>query len=329
MPRSRLLTLALAAALIPQLAAAFDFTIDEWEVPWLGSRPRDPYVAPDGRVWFVGQKGDYAANFDPETGGFRQFPLDPGTGPHNLIVGRDGRIWIAGNLRGYIGELDPATGKVRQIPLPDPQARDPHTLALAADGTIWFTVQQGNFIGHLDPATGIVRLAPVPTVQARPYGIVVDRAGVPWVAEFGAHKLATVDPIAFTVREIPLPRENTRPRRLALTANGDLWYVDYLEGYLGRYRPATGDVKEWRAPAGEDSGPYAMAIDDRDRIWFVETGLQPNRFAVFDTETETFIATKAIRSGAGAVRHMHFDPKARAIWFGTDANTLGRVRVPK
>ena len=29
-----------------------DPTIEEWEVPWERSRPRDPYVAPDGRVWF-------------------------------------------------------------------------------------------------------------------------------------------------------------------------------------------------------------------------------------------------------------------------------------
>src|SRR5690554_6043608 len=29
--------------------------IQEWEVPWKDTRPRDPYVAPDGQVWFVGQ----------------------------------------------------------------------------------------------------------------------------------------------------------------------------------------------------------------------------------------------------------------------------------
>ena len=33
--------------------AAQQVVIEEWEVPWEGSRPRDPYVAPDGGVWFV------------------------------------------------------------------------------------------------------------------------------------------------------------------------------------------------------------------------------------------------------------------------------------
>ncbi|MDX1429049.1 MAG: hypothetical protein R3282_02125, partial [Rhodothermales bacterium] len=60
--------------------------ITEWEVPWASSRPRDPYVAPDGRVWFVGQRSDYAAVFDPSTQEFSRFDLESGAGPHNLIV---------------------------------------------------------------------------------------------------------------------------------------------------------------------------------------------------------------------------------------------------
>lgn len=43
-------------------------TIEEWEVPWPGSRPRDPYPGPDGRIWFVGQTADYVAALDPATG---------------------------------------------------------------------------------------------------------------------------------------------------------------------------------------------------------------------------------------------------------------------
>jgi len=63
------LCFAMLAAIAPVLAApasglaqeseeaqGFDPTLEEWQVPWLESRPRDPYVAPDGRVWFVGQR---------------------------------------------------------------------------------------------------------------------------------------------------------------------------------------------------------------------------------------------------------------------------------
>jgi len=71
--------------------------ISEWIVPWEDSRPRDPYVAPDGSIWFVGQRSDYVANLNPLTGNFRQLPLESGAGPHNVIVSKDGTLWYAGN----------------------------------------------------------------------------------------------------------------------------------------------------------------------------------------------------------------------------------------
>lgn len=33
-------------------------------------------------------------------------------------------------------------------------------------------------------------------------------------------------------------------------------------------------------------------------------------------------------SGGGAVRHMVFHAPSREIWFGTDTNTIGRIKVP-
>ena len=60
--------------------------IMEWSVPWKDTRPRDPYVDPMNRVWFVGQKGDYLAYVDPKDGRFKRFDLEPGTGQHNLVV---------------------------------------------------------------------------------------------------------------------------------------------------------------------------------------------------------------------------------------------------
>ncbi|MDQ3605247.1 MAG: lyase, partial [Gemmatimonadota bacterium] len=52
--------------------------ITEWTVPWAESRPRDPYVAPDGRVWFVGQRSDYVAVLNPQSGEFKRFELEEG-----------------------------------------------------------------------------------------------------------------------------------------------------------------------------------------------------------------------------------------------------------
>jgi virginiamycin B lyase len=125
-----------------------------------------------------------------------------------------------------------------------------------------------------------------------------------------------------------MPRESARGRRIGITSDGTLWYVDYAGGYLGRYDPATRQFKEWQAPGGSGAQPYGMATDDRDRIWFVETGSQPNKLVGFDPRTERFIANTAIPGGGGTVRHMYFHRPTREIWFGTDANTIGRAKLP-
>jgi virginiamycin B lyase len=309
----------------PTLAA--QVPVKEWPVPYADSRPRDPYVDGQNRVWFVGQKGNYIAYLDPKTGNFRRYELEAGALPHNLIVDKNGMVWYAGNGNGHIGKLDPATGKITKYPMPNPEARDPHTLIFDQKGDIWFTVQNGNFVGRLRTATGKIDLIEVATPNARPYGIEVDSKGRPWFNEFGSDKIAMIDPATLKIREYSLPDDGGRSRRIGITSDDRVWYVDYTRGYLGRLDPSTSQFKEWALPGGASSLPYAMAVDNRDRLWMVETGSQPNRLVGFDPKTEKFFGTSPIPSGGGTVRHMVFDKRTRQIWFGTDNNTIGRAEV--
>ena len=119
--------------------SAKEIEIREWEVPWENSRPRDPFVDSQGRVWFVGQRSHYVANFDVTTGEFTKFDLTPGTGPHNVIVDKEGDVWYSGNRAAHIGRLDPETGEIAKYPMPDPAAKDPHTMVFDDNGDIWFT----------------------------------------------------------------------------------------------------------------------------------------------------------------------------------------------
>ena len=328
--------LALSVLFVPLLSFANDGSaaakaeIQEWEVPWADTRPRDPYLAPDGKVWFVGQVGDYLAYLDPASGEFKQFNLDPGTGPHNLIVDSENIVWYAGNRAAHIGKLAPTTGEITKYPMPEPAARDPHTLTFDDGGDIWFTVQQGNFVGHFDTETGKSRLIAVPTQGARPYGIVIAPDKTPWIVEFGSNKLARIDPAKFELEEIALPREDARPRRLAITSDGAIWYGDYAQGKIGRYVPKSGEFKEWDPPAGDDSRPYAVMTDNQDRIWFAETqrGDRKARWVGFDPKTEKFFSMTDVESGGGSVRHAYYDAAKQEIWFGTDTNTIGVLRLP-
>jgi virginiamycin B lyase len=157
---------------------------------------------------------------------------------------------------------------------------------------------------------------------------VVDAKGRPWFNEFGTNKLGTLDPDAFQLKEYVLRDPSARGRRIALGKDGGIWYVDYGRGFLARLDPGSGAVREWPMPGGPQSLPYAMAADDRGRMWAVETGPQPNRLVGFDPESASFFASAEIPSGAGTVRHMVFEARRRQLWFGTDHGTIGRATVP-
>ena len=146
--------LVAAVAVIPMLSAQSHAqrTADapvtkEYTESWMpGTRPRDPYADQKGRVWFVGQEGNYIARFDPATESFRRFTIEEGTNPHTLIVDESGIVWYAGNRNGRIGRLDPATGVARTIMTGE--ARDPHTMVFDGKGNIWFTSQSSNRVGR-------------------------------------------------------------------------------------------------------------------------------------------------------------------------------------
>src|SRR5688572_25323604 len=150
---------ALATGAAAQATPKAPVQITEWTVPWENTRPRDPYVDGQGRVWFVGQSGNYIAHLEPASGQFKRYEIEEGTHPHNLIVDKSGKVWFAGNRNARIGALDGATGKSAIYPMPGGSPRDPHTLVFDQKGDIWFTAQRGNPVGHLSTKTGQVRLA--------------------------------------------------------------------------------------------------------------------------------------------------------------------------
>jgi virginiamycin B lyase len=322
--------LAVVAALLagPSFAQSLPApSIDYWKVPFENSRPRDPAVDANGIVWFVGQTGDYVSAFDPAKQQFRKTELDAGTGPHNLIVGEDRFIWYSGNRAAHIGRLDPKGGSIEKIAMPE-GVRDPHTLIGDGRGHIWFTAQGANYIGRVTLAGRKVETVKMPVANSLPYGIVVDAHGRPWANLLGTNKLATLDPKTLALELIDLPRAEARTRRIGMAADGAVWYTDYAAGYIGRYNPRGRKFREWLPPTGAEAHPYAMAIDDRKRVWFADTGAQPNRLMAFDSEAEKFVVDVQLRETRGAVRHMIFEPSARVLWFGTDTNELVRVHVP-
>lgn len=306
----------------PAAAQEGTFDLKEWPVEF-GGGTRDPYIAPDGKVWFVGQRGNYVAHLDPATGAQKRFEIEEGTNPHTIIVDQKGIAWYAGNRNGRIGRLDPATGAIKTIMTGE--AKDPHTMVFDGKGNIWFTSQGSNRIGRLNMTTEKVDLITPFDTPSNPYGIVIDSKGTVYAALLRVGMIAKIDPETMAVTRLKQGADTSRSRRLDVLSDGTIWFGDEARGMLGRINPASGEVKEWPVPGGPKGMPYALTKDDQDRIWFSETGAS-KRLVGFDPKTEQFFANIEV---SGTIRNMYFDRKTRSMWFGTDANNVGRIALQK
>jgi virginiamycin B lyase len=82
-----------------------------------------------------------------------------------------------------------------------------------------------------------------------------------------------------------------------------LYYTDNARGYLGRLDSRTGEVQEWSSPAGRNAQPYGITSTPDGKIWYSESGVQPNTLVRFDPDTAIF-ETWAVPSGGGVIRNM-------------------------
>lgn len=303
-------------------------TIHEWEVPTPSSRPHDPAVAPDGALWYTGQRANKLGRLDPKTGAFKEYPLTtPDSGPHGLVADSAGNIWFTANYKGYIGKLDPRTGKVTEFPMPDKRATDPHSLVFNREGMIFFTTEESGFVGRLDPATGKILLKKVPTPNANPYGLIVGPDEDIYFCEFGANKIGKVNPTTLDISEIALP-QGARPRRIANHPDGLIYYTDFARGYVGELDPKTEKVQEWSSPGGEGSEPYGIASTSDGIVWYVETGLKPNVLVAFDPKTKKF-QRWPIPSGGGVVRNMVATPGGNLYLACSGVNKVAVAEVSR
>ena len=150
-------------------ATAPTFEIVEYPVP-PGSHPHDVAPAPDGGVWYTGQRDGTLGHLDPATGVVRTIPLGAGSAPHGVITGPDGNAWITDGGLNAIVRVDAADREVTTFPLPaDRPGANLNTAAFDGDGILWFTGQTGIY-GRLDPATGEMAVFDDPEGRG-PYGI--------------------------------------------------------------------------------------------------------------------------------------------------------------
>ena len=147
---------ALAApTVLRQAAAATEspFRVRYYPVA-AGMGSRDVTAAPDGSIWFCGQRNGMLGRLDPRDGTYKLINLGPGAAPHGVVVGPDGAPWITEGGQNAIARVDPADHAVKLFKLPASQPyANLNTGVFDKAGIYWFTGQSGIY-GRLDPQVG-------------------------------------------------------------------------------------------------------------------------------------------------------------------------------
>lgn len=280
----------------------------EWTIPVSNGLAHDPAVDPQGNVWATLTRANQLVRLNPTTGEWQFYPVPTHTsGPHGLVSDSDGNIWFTENSVGKIGRLDARSGKITEyVTL---TAKDPHTPVFGPDGALWFTAQEANLIVRMDTKSGVMREYRVPTPNARPYGIATGPDRALWFCEFGANKLGRLDPKTGAIAEFKLPLADARPRRLVVVGDA-IYFTDFHGGRLGRLDLKRMTFKLWPSPSGPNCGPYGIAADKDDIVWYEE--FTANHLVRFDPQSETFTRF-VLPSPNSEVRNMARDASGR-IW---------------
>jgi virginiamycin B lyase len=313
--KQRFLGLALIALALPQQANAAD--VQYFQVP-AGDHPHDVAPAPDGTVWYTGQRAGVLGLLDPKTTKVERIPLGAGSAPHGVIIGPDGAAWVTDSGLNAIVRVDPVSKEVKVWKLPKERAgANLNTPAFDGKGRIWFTGQAGIY-GRLDPATDKMDVWDAPKGRG-PYGITATPDGDIYYVSLAGSFLGEPDLETgeTTVTEPATPNAGTR--RVWSDSKGRLWVSEWNAGNLSVYDPASKDWKVYKLP-GDEPHAYAVYVDDNDKVWVSD--FAANAILRFDPTSESFKSFPSDKQDA-AVRQMLGRPGE--VW-GAESGT-GRLVV--
>lgn len=260
----------------------------------------------------------------------REYPVPPGSHPHDVAPAPDGSVWYTAQRAGALGRLDPATGRTRHIALG--KGSSPHGVIIGPDGAPWITDGGLNAIVRVDPQSEAVRVYPLPAggEDANLNTAVFDKKGTLWfTGQSGIY--GRLDPGTGRVSVFRAPK-GTGPYGIASTPDGSVYYASLAGSHIARIDTGTGAatviepptraqgarrvwsdskgrvwVSEWTAgqvarydPAsgkwrewrlpGENPKAYAVYVDDRDIVWLSDFGA--NALLRFDPDGEAFEVVK-------------------------------------
>lgn len=264
-----------------------------------GDHPHDVAPAPDGTVWYTGQRSGVLGRLDPKTGEVERIPLGQGSSPHGVIIGPDGAAWVTDSGLNAIVRVDPATKEVKTWPLPKERANaNLNTPAFDGKGRIWFTGQAGIY-GRLDPKTGEMEVWDAPK-GVGPYGITATPDGEIYYVSLAGSFLGKPDLETGETTVIEPKTPDAGTRRVWSDSKGQLWVSEWNAGNLSVYDPTARAWQMFRLPGAEPHA-YAVYVDDKDKVFVSDFGA--NAILKFDPATSKFESYPSDTPNA-AVRQM-------------------------
>lgn len=207
------------------------------------------------------------AVFSAPTETIREYPVPPGSHPHDVAPARDGGVWYTAQGSGELGHLDPATGRTRHIKLGDGSA--PHGVIVGPDGAPWITDGGLNAIVRVDPATSRMQRFPLPPDSGRANlnTATFDGRGILWfTGQSGVYgRLNSADG---RVEVFQAPR-GRGPYGIATTPSGEVYYASLAGNHIARINLQTGAATVIEPPT-RGQGARRVWSDSRGRIWVSE-----------------------------------------------------------
>jgi len=163
----------------------------------------------------------------------------------------------------------------------------PHDVRTDAQGRVWYSNFVENFLGELDPTTGANRDYPIPVLKpASPTGALdleADADGNLWLALMFQTGLAKFDLATKTFQIFPVQaalQNDTMQQSMVMPrswrVDDKVWTNDVVKQSILRFDLKTGQyelIDPYKLlPKGYQHGPYGMAADAQNNLYFMDFG---------------------------------------------------------
>src|SRR3972149_3761224 len=171
----------------------------------------------------------------------KEFPVPPGSHPHDVAPAKNGSVWYTAQRLGELGILDPISGRSHHIGLG--QGSAPHGVIVGPDEAPWITDGGLNAIVRVDPTTKNVTVFRLPenTGNANLNTATFDHKGILWFTGQGG----MYDPVTKKWKEWKLSGQNPQPYAIFVDDKDMVWISDFSSNAIVRFNPSVEEFQSF------------------------------------------------------------------------------------